>query len=199
MRVYNENQIDEIVKILNADGVISVPTDTVFGLCARINSIKAKENLMNAKNRPEFKRFPIMCANLEQIKKVAIVSETAERIIKEFMPGPITIILNKKEEVPDYVTNSSDTIAIRMATSEVLVELINKLGCPIFLSSANQSGEPVSKNLNEIEKNCPKISGMLDGNVKFGMSSTIVNCSEDKVEILRKGPIGLDEIIKVIQ
>ena len=198
MKRFSEDNIDEIVDILKNNGVISVPTDTVYGVCARINSKKAHDNLILVKNRPETKPFPVMCANEEQIKDIAIVNEKAEKIIKAFMPGPITIVLNKKETVPDYVTNGKKTIAIRMATSKILEKIILSLGTPIFMSSANQSGEKTSESLEEIENNCPKINGMLEGKIKLGVGSTIIDCTSEKIKVLREGPIRLEEINNII-
>ena len=194
MKRFSEDDIEEIVDILKNNGVISVPTDTVYGVCARIDSKKAHDNLILVKNRPETKPFPVMCANEEQIKGIAIVNEKAEKIIKAFMPGPITIVLNKKETVPDYVTNGKKTIAIRMATSKTLEKIILSLGTPIFMSSANQSGEKTSESLEEIENNCPKINGMLEGKIKLGVGSTIIDCTSEKIKVLREGPIRLEEI-----
>lgn len=198
MKRFSEDDIDEIVDILKNNGVISVPTDTVYGVCARIDSKKAHDNLILVKNRPETKPFPVMCANEEQIKDIAIVNEKAEKIIKAFMPGPITIVLNKKEKVPDYVTNGKKTIAIRMATSKTLEKIILSLGTPIFMSSANQSGEKTSESLEEIENNCPKINGMLEGKIKLGVGSTIIDCTSEKIKVLREGPIRLEEINNII-
>ena len=123
---YKENEIYEMAQILKNDGVISVPTDTVFGICARMNSKMAHDKLIEVKNRPENKSFPVMCKNEEQIKSIAIVNEIAEKLIKTFMPGPITLILKKNITLPEYVTNGKDTIAVRMATSNSIKELIEK-------------------------------------------------------------------------
>lgn len=192
---YKENEIEKLVKILNNDGIISVPTDTVFGICARINSEVAHDKLIAIKNRPIKKAFPVMCANKEQIKSIAVVNEVAEKLIKSFMPGPITLVLKKKENLPEYVTNGKDTIAVRMATSETIKKLILELKSPIFMTSANQSGEPTCTSLEEIEKTCPNLDGMLEGNVTFSKGSTIVDCSENKIKILREGPISIEEIM----
>lgn len=97
MKRYQKNQIDELAKILKNDGVISVPTDTVFGICARIESQRAYHNLVNIKNRPSNKNFPVMCSTKDQIKEIAVVDEIAEKLIDVFMPGPITLVLNKKD------------------------------------------------------------------------------------------------------
>ena len=199
MKTYTQEQVDELAEILKNDGVISVPTDTIFGICARMNSEKAFENLVQAKNRPLSKLFPIMCADLEQIKSIAIVDNNSEIIINSFMPGPITIILKSKSTLPKYVNNGGITVAIRMATSKALERLIKKVGSPIFMTSANQSGQPPCTNLKEIEKSCPNIDGMMEGEVSFGMGSTIVDCSSNDIKIIRQGPIKIEEIIKKLK
>mgnify|MGYP004615777245 CR=1 FL=1 len=195
---YKKNEIEKLVEILKNDGVISVPTDTVFGICARIDSEIAYDKLMKIKNRSIKKSFPVMCANEEQIKRIAILNDKAEKLIKALMPGPITIVLKKNKKLPDYVTNGKDTIAIRMATTEQLEQLIMRLGRPVFMTSANQSGEPTCDSLDEIEKACPNLDGMMEGNVIFSKGSTIIDCSTDKIKILREGPISIEQINKII-
>ena len=199
IRRYKQNEIDKLVEIIKNDGVISVPTDTVYGLCAQINSKKAYDKLVNVKKRPENKPFPIMCADKEQIESIAILDEISEKLIKAFMPGPITLILKKQPDLPQYINNGGETIAVRMATSKELKELIKKVGNPIFMSSANISGENVCTNLDEIEKACPILDGMLDGLVTFNQASTIVDCSTNEIKILRNGPISREQIIKICQ
>ena len=191
---YKQTEIEKIVQILKNDGIISIPTDTIYGICARINSKVAHDKLIKAKERPIDKSFPVMCKNEEQIKSIAIADQKAEKLIKTFMPGPITIVLRKKEELPNYITNGKDTIAIRMATSKTIEEIINKLGSPIFMTSANQSGKKECTNLEEIEKNCPLLDGIIEGTVIFSKGSTIVDCSSDKIKILREGPITKEQI-----
>ena len=114
------------------------------------------------------------------------------------MPGPITLVLKKNKDLPEYVTNGKDTIAIRMATSETIKKLILELGSPIFMTSANQSGEPICTSLDEIEKMCPKLDGMMEGNVIFSKGSTIIDCSSDDIKILREGPITIEQINEIV-
>ena len=198
IRRYKENEVEQLADILKDDGVISVPTDTVYGICARINSKKAHDKLIAIKNRPITKAFPIMCADERQIKSIAVVDARADKLIRAFMPGPITLVLNRNNTLSEYVTNGKDTIAVRMATSKFLEELIRKTESPLFMTSANKSEEPECTNLDDIEKACPLLDGMLDGNVVFGEASTIVDCSSEELKILRIGPISIEKIIKVI-
>ena len=198
MEIYSQNETDKLAEILKNDGVISVPTDTIYGICSRMNSKKAYENLIKTKNRPLSKLFPIMCADIEQMKSVAEVDMRAEKLINAFMPGPITLILKSKANLPKYVNNGGNTVAIRMATSKALEELIRKTESPVFMTSANQSGEPPCTNLKEIEKACPSLDGMMEGKVSFGMGSTIVDCTSNEIKILRQGPITKEEIEREI-
>ena len=198
MKKYNKNQIKELTKILKNDGVISVTTDTVFGICGSKKKKKAQEKLKSIKERPASKPFPIMCADIDQIRSIAMIDNKSEKIIREFMPGPITIVVRKNSQLPEYINNGKETIAIRMATPNELKELIKILGCPVFMTSGNKSGEEVCKNLEDIEKNCPDLDGMLEGEVSFGQASTIVDCTSNEIKILRKGPISEDEIIKAL-
>ena len=195
---YKQNEIDELADILKNDGVISVPTDTVYGVCARINSVKAHDRLMDAKKRPITKSFPIMCADEEQIRSIAIVDEKVEKLIRAFMPGPITLVMKKNNKVPEYVSNGKETIAVRMATSKALENLIRKTGSPIFMTSANQSGKPTCTNLDEIEKECPILDGIMEGTVVFDKGSTIVDCTLEEIQILRLGPISMEQIKTVL-
>lgn len=126
IKKYNQKQIEELANILKNDGVICVPTDTVYGLCTRINSEKAHNKLVEIKRRPANKLFPIMCANKEQINRIANITNTAEKIIDYFMPGAISLILDKKILLPSSINAKYKSIAVRMATSPALEELIKK-------------------------------------------------------------------------
>ena len=198
MKIIKKTEIQELAIILKNDGVIAVPTDTVYGLCARMNSKKARENLIEIKNRPENKAFPIMCNSIEQIKSIAKVDERIEKIINSFMPGPITILLEKRKDIPKFVNNGLRLIAVRMATSKTLEELIEKVESPVFMTSANISGEPVCKSIEEIQEKFQNIGGILEGEVSYGQASTIVDCTSREIKIIREGPISLEEIEKVI-
>ena len=115
------------------------------------------------------------------------------------MPRPITIVLKKRD---DYSVNNRGTmdirdVGIRMATSPVLKEVIYELGTPIFMTSANISGEPVCTSMEEIKEVFPNLDGILEGRVSYGLSSTIVSLVDD-VKIIREGPISSDEIMRVV-
>jgi len=203
MKKYQIEEIDSLATILKNDGIISVPTDTVYGICARIKSKKAYDKLASMKERPTTKSFPIMCKDEEQIKSIAIVDEKAEKLIRALMPGPVTLVLNKKKEAFSYINNRGETVtdelAVRIAPTKVLKELLEKVESPIFMTSANKSGEEVCKNLEEIEKVFPELDGIMEGEVSFGQSSTIIDCTKDEIKIQRLGPISLKEIEEALK
>ena len=203
MKRYKQSEIEKVATILKNDGVISVPTDTVYGICARINSIKAYQKLVKVKNRPNNKAFPVLCKDLEQIESIAVLDKKALKLIKAFMPGPLTLVLNKRYEAFSYINNAgtreTDEVAVRMIPSEFLNKLIDKVGSPLFLTSANKSGLDVCRSLDEIEEECPTLDGMVIGDVSFGEASTIVDLTLDDIKIQRQGPISEDEIMKVLK
>lgn len=198
MKRYKETETTALAEILKKDGVIAVPTDTVYGVCARMSTQEAQEHLRDVKHRPMTKAFPIMCSDEDQIRTIAVVDARAEKLIRAFLPGPMTLILKKKEEVPSYVNGGMATLAIRMATSLPLKKLIEETGCPVFMTSANQSGQPTCRTLDEIEAACPTLDAMMEGDVTFGEASTILDCTGEDVKILRQGPITMEEIQKVL-
>ena len=160
-----------------------------------MNSKQAQENLRDVKNRPKDKAFPIMCANIKQVQTLCILNQNSKRILERWMPGPLTMVLEKKKEVPDFVNGGLETIAIRLATSSFLEELITKTG-PLYMTSANLSGEKPCETLDEIENACPKLDGIVIGDTAFGVASTIVDCTKG-CKVLREGPISEKELKQV--
>ena len=196
IKKYKSNEIKDLVEILRNDGVIAVPTDTVYGLCVRMYSEEARKKLETIKERLPNKSFPIMCNNTEQIESLANITNKTKKLINTFMPGPITLVLRKAKTVPEYINRGSCEIGVRMATTKELQEIIELLGEPILMTSANKSGKDVCKTIEEIEEKLPKIDAILEGTVSFGKASTIVDCMSDDYKILREGPIKLEEIEK---
>ena len=199
MKRYAQDRITEMAEILKHDGAISVPTDTVYGICARMDSEAAQEHLRDIKHRPLTKAFPLMCADAEGIRRIAYTDENSEKLIRAFMPGPVTLILKKREDIPGFVNGGMDTVAVRMATSEALRLLIEATGCPLYMTSANQSGEKTAASLDEIEQACPGLDGMMEGSTQFGEASTIIDCTKDTPAILRKGPVTEEDIERALK
>ncbi len=203
MKRFSNDDVKEIANIIKNDGIISVPTDTVYGLCTRIKSEVAYNKLAQIKHRPSQKSFPIMCNNISQIKEIAVVNENAEKIIKHFMPGPITIILLKKSEVENTINNAglreTNEVAFRLAPNQFLHDLIKEVGVPIFMTSANISNEPVCVSPDEIEEKLQGLDGIVEGDTFYNKSSTMVDCTSTTIKIQREGPISLEDILEVLK
>ena len=146
----------------------------------------------------ETKPIPVKCANVKQIEQIACVNENIKNIIQNFLPGALTLVLPVKD-LPEEFTNGLSTIAIRIPDEPFLLKVIEALETPLFVTSANQSGQPVCTSLDEIEKQCPLLDGMMEGTVSFGQASTIVDGTKADLPILRQGPLTKEQILNVLK
>ena len=187
---------DKIITVLRQGGILAFPTDTVFGL-ACVMDIDAMKKVYKAKGRDFNKPLPMMCDSLNMIRTVAYTDEKAEKIIDKLTPGALTVILNKREELDDYITQGNKTIGIRVPDDEWILGLIEDIGKPIMVTSANISGEGSLLKWEDVyECMNGKIDGIVCEDAKGDRASTIVDLSGD-IRILREGPISLDEILEV--
>ena len=194
---YTKMDKEKIITQLMQGGILAFPTDTVFGL-ACIMDKEAIRKVYIAKGRDFKKPLPMMCDSLDMIKKVAYVNETAEKIIDRFTPGALTVILNKKEEIDDYITQGNKTIGIRVPDDEWILELISKIG-PLMVTSANISNEGSLLKWEDVYDSMKgKIDGIVCEDARGDRASTIVDLT-DKIKILREGPISLDELEEILK
>lgn len=197
---YLNSQIDIVTQAIIDGKVIAFPTDTVYGLGVRYDNEDALKRLKQAKIRPESKPIPMMVSDLSQIEEVAYVNATAKLLIQNFMPGAFTIVLKKKDEIADYVTNGLATIAIRMPDDKFVLEIMNRLGKAMLVSSANISAEHSCRNGEEVlEQLDGRIDGIVMGESKSEIASTIVDATSEEVKILREGPITKEMINKILE
>lgn len=191
--------IDKIINLLISGGILAFPTDTVFGLGCIMDE-KAIKRIYEIKGRSFDKPLPMMCNNLKMIESVAYVSDKAKKIIDAFVPGAITLIFKKKENVEDYITQGKDTIGIRVPDDEFILSLIDKLNMPLMVTSANNSGEDSLLKWKDVYK---LMNGRIDAIVcedaTGDVSSTIVDVTGDDIKILREGPISLKKISEVLK
>ena len=194
---YTKMDKEKIITQLMQGGILAFPTDTVFGL-ACIMDKEAIRKVYIAKGRDFKKPLPMMCDSLDMIKKVAYVNETAEKIINRFTPGALTVILNKKEEIDDYITQGNKTIGIRVPDDEWILDLISKIG-PLMVTSANISNEGSLLKWEDVYESMKgKIDGIVCEDARGDRASTIVDLT-DKIKILREGPISLDELEEILK
>ena len=192
-------EIELIKKALENHGVISFPTETVMGLGVIYDDFEAYNKLNKVKNRPEDKPYTMMLGDPKSIAKYAYVDERAEKIINAFMPGSITILLNAKDNVPGYVTHNTNIIGLRVPSLDDICDMINKIGKPLLVPSANKSGEKPALNSDEV-KNIFKdeLDYIVEGKCVGGVPSTLLNLTKNEVRIIREGPITMNMILEVL-
>jgi len=198
----NEQELNKTAQVLENGGIVIFPTETVYGIGANAYNEEAVRKIYEVKNRPGEKPLSILVSGIDEIGKYAIIENDIERkIINSFMPGPITIILKKKQGLFDYISSGKNTIGVRIPDNKIILEILNKLKLPLVAPSANISGMPSGVSLNDIIKD---FNGKVDvcingGKAKLGESSTIVEVVNGEPVILRQGKITLEEIKKVLE
>ena len=181
--------------------IVVFPTETVYGIGTNGLDEKAVRKLYEVKKRPPNKPISLLVSNMEMVKSIAKdITEIEYKIMEKFFPGPLTIILKKKDIVPDIVTAGQETVGVRMPSGEIARKLVELSGVPIATPSANISGQPSGTNLSEIKEQFKKnVDFYIDGgNSELGISSTIVQVIDGKIKILRQGSITLEQIEKEI-
>ena len=197
-KVYQTNQISELVKDLKAGHVVAVATDTVMGLAARADLLLAFERLKKVKGRPDNKPFPVMVANLNQLENIVDLSDKDNQLATTWFPGAITFILNKKQGSP--VVASGKTLAVRIPDDNLLREIVSRLDAPIFLTSANKSGQPTTMLAKEVlDIFNGEIKSVLLKDALGYQASTIVDLTKDSMNIVRKGSISLEMILESLE
>ncbi len=189
--------IEKASILLKNGELVSVPTETVYGLAANGFSESAVLKIYAVKNRPQFNPLILHVANVDQMRNLVIdIPPIIEKLIKAFSPGPITYLLPKNSTVPELVTAGSINVAIRIPDHPLTLKLLSGLNFPLAAPSANPSGyvSPVSaihvqKNLNGL------IPYILDGGeCSVGLESTIVGINEGVLQIHRLGAITIEQI-----
>ncbi len=193
MKIYTQNEVEAVVDALEDHRVIAFPTDTVYGVGVKYGTIEDLERLKNAKHRPETKPIPMMVSSVGQMERVAYVDDRTKKIISTFLPGALTLIL--KSKLDSSFTNGRDTVAIRMPKDDFVLDVISRLDCPLFVTSANQSGAPTAMSFSDALMQLPNIDGIVQGECKEFWASTIVDCTQEELKVLRQGPIGLQELL----
>ncbi len=188
-------------EIIKNGGIVVFPTETVYGIGTNGLDKEAVERLYKIKERPLNKPISLLVSDYEMIEKVVKdINELEYKIMKKFFPGPLTMILNKKDIVPDIVTSGGSTVGIRMPEEEITRKLIEYAGVPIAAPSANISGKASGIDLQEIVKEFgDKVDYYIDGGKsKIGIGSTIVKVENNSIKILREGSISKKEIEDLI-
>ena len=210
IRKVDENCIDEMImkeagELLKAGALVAFPTETVYGLGANALDEKAAAKIYAAKGRPSDNPLIIHIADMESLPRITEeIPEAAVKLADKFWPGPLTMVLKKSEEVPYGTTGGLDTVAVRMPSHPIALEMIRHGGGYIAAPSANTSGRPSPTLAEHVADDMDGIIPMiLDGGaVGIGIESTIVDLTEGVPTILRPGFITkemLEEVVGEVQ
>lgn len=186
--------------IIKSGGLVLFPTETVYGLGANGLNSEAVKNIFIAKGRKQDNPLILHVSSYEMVETIAQnISPMERKLMEAFWPGPFTIILEKKEIVPEVVTGSLDTVGVRMPSNPIAYNLIKLANVPIAAPSANVSGKPSGTNIQDIfEELAPKVDFIIDGGeCKVGLESTVVRVIDDIPVILRPGGITPDMLREV--
>ncbi len=181
--------------ILHSGGLVAFPTDTVYGLGTLAFNGNAIESIYIAKDRPVDKSIPILIGDFDDLEKVATdIPEISLRIAAHFWPGPLTLVLPKRSDVPEKIS-STNTVGIRLP-EHVFARKLLRLSGPMAVTSANLSGHPSPLSAREVyDQLAGRIPIILDGGKTLGgIPSTVVDCLGFELKILRVGPITETEI-----
>ncbi len=195
----DENNLDlekikDAAHVIREGGTVVLPTETVYGLGADGLNSEAVKKIFEAKGRPQDNPLIIHVCNKDISKYVKNVPQVANKLIEKFWPGPLTLILEKEDIIPKETSAGLDTVGIRMPRNNVALELIELAGRPIAAPSANLSGKPSPTEMKRcVEDLDGRVDVILGGNEsEIGLESTIVDCTGERLCILRPGAITLD-------
>ncbi len=187
-------------EILRRGGLVAFPTETVYGLGGNALDPDAGTKIFAAKGRPSDNPLIVHIATPEDAEKIAYTNEDYYKLARAFMPGPLTVVLPKKDIVPDSVTGGIKTGAVRCPAHEVARELIRVSGVPIAAPSANLSGSPSPTTAEYVMRDMDgRIEMIIDGGQsEIGVESTVVSLSGDVCTVLRPGDIIPRELYEVV-
>ncbi len=184
-------KIREAARIIKRGGLVAFPTETVYGLGTDALNEKAVKKIFEVKERPADNPLIIHVSSIDEVYRIAKPNRVAKKLMEEFFPGPLTLIMEKKEIVPDITTAGLKTVAVRMPDHKVALKLIELSETPIAAPSANKSGK-LSPTRAEyvIEDFKDEIDCIIDaGETNIGLESTVVDTTLYPIEILRPGAV----------
>lgn len=194
-------ELDQAAGIIRSGGLVAIPTETVYGLGADALNPAAVARIYEAKGRPSDNPLILHVAGADWLERYCEeIPEAAYRLAERFWPGPLTLILPRKDIVPDRTTGGLNTVGVRCPNHPVTLELIRRAGVPIAAPSANTSGRPsCTTAAHVLEDVGGKIDCILDGGpCAVGVESTIIDLTEQPPKLLRPGGLPLEEIQAVI-
>ena len=195
LRIFPENpderKIRQVVDCLREGGLVIYPTDTVYGLGCDIHNSRAVERIARIKGiKPSKNDFSFICHDLSHIADYAKVSNTAFKLMKKALPGPFTFILEASHKVPKLLHTNKKTVGIRVPDHDIPRRLVQELGNPIITTSIKDDDEVIEYSTDpELihDKFKHQVDIVIDGGYGGNVGSTIVNATDDAMEIIRQG------------
>ena len=192
---------EEAASFIRSGETVAFPTETVYGLGADAFNAVAVRNVFEAKGRPADNPLIAHIADVEEVGRVAdFSSKIAQRLAQRFFPGPLTLVLPKRPEVPSVVTADLDTIAVRAPENETAQALLRACACPVAAPSANRSGRPSPTTWQAVLEDLDgRIPCVLRGKPSIvGLESTVIDCTADVPRVLRFGGVSLEALREVV-
>ncbi len=190
-----EKEMDEILAALKSGEIIIYPTDTLYGIGADPFNENSVKKVFIAKDRPFDMALSIAVSNEKMMESVAVLNDNARKLIRKFLPGPLTIMLTKKPSIPDILTSGSNQVGIRIPDHPFALRLIDRFG-PITATSANLHShpDPIDAATSQADLKGRALICVDCGKSKLATPSTIVDVSDGEVEVIRKGAISQEQI-----
>ncbi len=199
----DDNNINDSIKkaasIIKNGGTVVFPTETVYGLGADAFNAGACKKIFEAKQRPADNPLIVHISNFDMLNDVAIIDDDLLNKMKKVWPSPLTLLLKKKNKVPDIVTSGLDTVCIRFPDNKIALKLIEEAGS-IAAPSANIATKPsIVDSKTAIKELNNRVDAIIDaGRVKYGVESTIIDCTKKPYELLRPGAFSLEDAISIL-
>jgi L-threonylcarbamoyladenylate synthase len=193
---FTRSSVAEAADLIKRGGLIVYPTDTVYGLGADPKDEEAVKRLVKAKKR-ETKPIPVLCDSLTSALKLAWLNPKSVELARKYWPGALTIVAPLRVEIPFPLHQGTGTVGVRVPASKLCILLLRLCGGFLTGTSANVSGRPVCRTAQEAMRQLgTRVDIVLDGGRLEGMASTVVRVADEGIEVLREGPIGVnDEVV----
>lgn len=199
-KVFTKDQLEEAASLLKQGHLVAFPTETVYGLGADALDEEAVLKIFAAKGRPADNPLIVHVKEAGDVEEIAHTNKEFYLLAEAFWPGPLTMVLPRKDVVPDVTTGGLDTVAVRCPKNAIALELIKRTGRPLAAPSANRSGRPspteaahVLEDMNGI------IAGVVDGgHTGLGLESTVLDLTSERPQILRPGGVTLEMLKGVL-
>jgi tRNA threonylcarbamoyl adenosine modification protein (Sua5/YciO/YrdC/YwlC family) len=180
--------IAKAVQLLEKGGIIAYPTDTTYGIGCSIFNKRGIERIYLLKQREKKKPFSFICSDISEVARYSKVSNYSFKMLKRYLPGPYTFVLNASSVVPDLLVTKQKTVGIRIPNNKICLAIVTQLGHPIITTSANISGEePIGDPVQVEQELGKKLDLVINGGTLSANVSSVISLIDDIPVVLRKG------------